>query len=233
MSKSSPMFLISKSGRATVRRSVSCAELIENGAIRPIITIAGINQVPQHSSHILERLQAACNLIEVDRSQLSDGSTSPLFVAPQSKQVTDCLYGKSQQACASDETQFVNVANVVSSVTVCLPIHGPEQSDTLIVADGLHRNAGQPRCIADKHHCLTSRIRDLSLQQWETLEFDREIVVCARRRDLKMSRQPLAAACASLMDCCGRRRVRKSLPSHRLGVPRRSSGSFNSRSNFQ
>jgi hypothetical protein len=101
------------------------------------------------------------------------------------------------------------------------------------MADGLHRHAGQPRCIADMHHRLTSRIRDLSFQRWETLASDRQGVVCAGRRDLKMSREFLAALFDFRMECSGRRRARNSLPTHRLGLPRRSSGSSIRRCNFR
>lgn len=147
----------------------SRSELIQDGAIGPIIPLASIDQTLQNTSYVLKSLYAGIQVGKMCLGQPAYCVAAPLLVAPKPEQFANFFDWKAEQSCSLDEAEFVDVTHFVCPVAVRLPVDSSEETDALIIADQFDGYPRQSCGVADTEHMWTSLRRDWSLPSLETL----------------------------------------------------------------
>ena len=127
------------------------AQLVQDRAIRTIITSASVDQAGQDLNDGAMPLHPVRNGLPVRLGQRADFSTRALLVAPKSEQRIYLLDRKTECAGALDEAQLVDVGVVENPVTLRRPSSGTKQSSNLVVADQLRRNARKASGLCNAH----------------------------------------------------------------------------------
>lgn len=146
-----------------------CSELIQDGAIGPIVPLASIDQTLQNASHALKSPYAGIQVGEMCLGQPADCMAAPLLVAPKLEEFLNFFDWKAKQPCSLDEAELVDVTQFVGPVAVRLPVDNPEETDALIIPDQFDGYPRQSCGVADTEHVQASLRRDWSLLSLETL----------------------------------------------------------------
>ena len=116
-------------------------EIIENRAIRPLIAAAAMGEMSESPADRLQLLELAVDILDMGERQLAHLGAGAALVMPERQQLLDIGDGKAQAARPTDETEIGEVALVIDAI---VPVTAPrlgDETDALIVADGLRRHA--------------------------------------------------------------------------------------------
>ena len=150
------------------------AQLIQDGAIRPIIALAGRNEAGQHLDDRPMRIHAVDHRLFVEDGQCANFPAWALPVTPKFEQIIDLLDRESKGAGALDEAQLVDVALVENPISVRISSSRTQQACPFVVPDQLCRDARQPCGLTYVHRREPLCVPGLTFQP---LEGDRKSVV--------------------------------------------------------
>ena len=107
------------------------AQLVEDRAVRPIVTLARLDQAGEHLDDGAVRLHAGHDRLLVTLGQGANLAARTLLVAPELQQLVDLLDRKAEGAGALDEAQLVDVALVKDSVAIGVASSRAQQTEPL------------------------------------------------------------------------------------------------------
>src|SRR6516162_9548456 len=168
-------------------------EIVENRAIRPLIAPATMGEMGESAADRLQLLELAVDILHMGERQLAHLGAGPALVMPKCQQLLHIGDGKAQAARPVDETEIGEVALVIDTVVPVAPSRLGDESDALVVADGLRRNAGAPGEDADIHVFLPPCQRRSSSELPTTLTLESAIAAPA-----SMGESPPRAASGSI-----------------------------------
>lgn len=87
----------------------SALQVIQNRAMRPVVTFAGLNEPTQRPAHLLQHHDFRIQFRDVTFGHRFYVGTRAFAVGPQFQEVADLIHGKAEVAGAADKAQPVQV----------------------------------------------------------------------------------------------------------------------------
>src|SRR5687767_3284513 len=136
-------------------------QVVEDRAVRPMITLAMLRQMLERIHHCLELGNLAVQLVHVLAGDLLDRGAGTGFVLPKAEQLLDVVHRKAERAGPSDKSQRMNVAFPVDPVVREGARDLRQKADRLVVANHLHGHAARLGGAPDIHQAALQGIRAL------------------------------------------------------------------------
>jgi len=164
-----------------------------------LVAVAALGQVLQGGPHAAQLLDAPVDLLDLGARQRLDVGAAAAAVLPQPEQLAHLAHGKTQAARPLDEPQRVHGILVVDPVTGIGAPDGGDQTDGLVVPDGLRRHARAFGRLPDVHRAHASLAWAWRLSQSELVATDTDDSAIAAPAIIGLNRPAAATGIATVL----------------------------------
>ena len=127
------------------------SKIFQNWAFRTMVAMTPMYEMFDGAPHRTEFGDLAVNTFKMTQRERLHVGTRAFLLSPQGEKIGHVFYGETETSGVLDETQGLQIVPIEIAITVGPATRGGNQTDTLVVTDGLGGNSRFRRNRADIH----------------------------------------------------------------------------------